>query len=147
MAITEKVITKNVEGWGRISLPEYLNWNRSGKGWGKMTLWHITTADRAERILAEGLEAGTCQQWMASGTRRPSAVYFFCDESVLDDMKKALFDDGVETVVVEVVIPADQAENICEDNAWNMEVEKAYMSAVKFLTDSGIPAKRIKKNK
>lgn len=140
MAITEHVTTKNLEGWGIISLPEYLDINKNADGWGRMKLWHITTTDRVEKIKAEGLEAGTCARWMSSGMPRPAAVYFFCDKSVLDDMAKALFGDGVETAVVEVVIPSDQAENVYPDNFWNMEVDKAYMSAVKFLTDTGIPA-------
>lgn len=140
MAITEHVTTKNLEGWGIISLPEYLDINKNADGWGRMKLWHITTTDRVEKIKEEGLTAGTCAGWMSSGMPRSSAVYFFCDPSVLKDMMPLVLGDGVQAAIVEVTIPADQAENIFADNFWNMEFEKAYMSAVKFLSDTGIPS-------
>jgi hypothetical protein len=54
-------------------------------------------------------------------------------------MAKALLDEGVTPAIIEVVIPADETENLFADNYWNMEVEKAYMSAVKFLTDGRVP--------
>jgi hypothetical protein len=140
MPITKYAPQRNVKGLGNITLPEYLDINRGGKGWGApITLWHITTADNIEKIKSDGLLAGTCSHWMSNNASRTPAVYFFCDESVLADMAKALLDEGVTPAIIEVVIPADETENLFADNYWNMEVEKAYMSAVKFLTDGRVP--------
>ena len=130
--------TKYVDMWGEISLPEYLDSNRSGKGWGKsVTAWHITTRDRLPGIMSDGLRGSTCSQHISSGNDRPYATYLFCARSVVEDNIPALL-DNTDTVILKVIIPANHMHKMHPDNLYNMSVDAAQMSAIQYRDD--IPA-------
>jgi len=132
---------KEIDGWGRVSLPEYLNWNTYGKGFGEVVVYHITAIDNLLKILKGGLKSGNASKWFTRGKTRPEAVYFFCSKSVLKSNVKHLLDEGTIPAFVEVKIPSEFCEYIAADNIYNMAIDDAEMTAVKYLDD--VPAEWI----
>jgi hypothetical protein len=128
--------------FGKISLPEYMDWNRSGKGWGAdVVAWHITTKERVESILSNGLNTSACSNWMSGGAERPSAVYLFCAQSVVSANIPALLDNPIDAVILRVVIPAKYTEKLHGDNIYNMSIDAAEMCAIQYR--DSIPAEWI----
>lgn len=128
-----------ISGWGQISLPEYMDWNRNGAGWTEdVVAWHITTADRVASIMATGLRATSCANWTSNGAERPAAVYMFCAESVVAANIAHLLDNSSAAAVLRITIPARCAGQLRNDNIYNMSVDAAEMSAMQFLGD--VPA-------
>ena len=127
--------------FGRISLPEYLDYNRSGNGWGEnITAYHITKKRNLESILKNGLLASSQTQGVK--IERPEAVYLFCSRSVVLENIKHLIDEGEEVVILDVVIPASKTSKLYADNIYNMSIPSAYMSAMQYRDN--IPANWIK---
>lgn len=131
-----------VEHYGKISLPEYLDYNRSGKGWDEtVTAWHITTTDKLPSILSNGLRPSSCSGWMSNGNERPEAVYMFCARSVVEANIPALLDNPGDAVILKVTIPAKHISKLHADNLYNMSVEVAEMTAIQYR--DSIPAQWI----
>lgn len=129
-----------INNWGTISLPEYLDNNRSGKGWDEtVTAWHITTKDKLPSILKNGLSSSSCSDWMSGRSDRPAAVYMFCARSVVDGNIRHLLDNPADVVVLRVTIPAKHAHKLHIDNMYNMSINEAEMSSIQYR--DAIPAK------
>lgn len=142
MSLANDAPEANIPMWGKISLPEYLDNNRSGKGWTKdIVAWHITTSDKLQSILDNGLRTSACSHWMSGGAERPDAVYLFCAHSVVSANIPALLDNPENAVVVKVTIPARHADKLYVDNIYNMSIEVADMSAIQYRDN--IPAEWI----
>jgi len=142
MSLANDAPVANIPMWGKISLPEYLDSNRSGKGWTKDVIaWHITTSDKLRSILDNGLRTSTCSHWMSGGAERPDAVYLFCAHSVVNANIPALLDNPENAVVIKVTIPGKYADRLCVDNIYNMSVDVADMCAIQYR--DSIPAKWI----
>jgi hypothetical protein len=130
-----------VEHYGRISLPEYLDCNRSGKGWDEPVIgWHITTRERLSSIMANGLHVGNGKSWV--NHERPEAVYLFCARSVVEQNIPAILDNPEDAVILQVTIPASHVHKLYIDNLYNMSIEAAEMSAIQYR--DSIPAKWIR---
>ena len=126
-----------VQHWGRISLPEYLDYNRNGRGWGKsVTAWHITPKSNIDSIKSNGLRTATHTQGVSC--ERPAAVYLFCSRSVVDRNIRHLIDRGTEYTILTITIPANQTHKLYPDNLYNMSIDDAEMSAMQYRDD--IPA-------
>lgn len=112
-----------VPNWGKVSLPQYLDYNGNGKGWPESVIgWHVTTPDKVESILKNGLRASSCSNWTSSMSDRPSAVYFFCARSVVQQNARALLDDPQNVVILKVTIPAKHTGNLFPDNLYNFSM-------------------------
>jgi hypothetical protein len=136
-----------IKGYGSaMSLPEYLDCNRSGKGWEEpVTAWHVTTNDKVESILKNGLRQSSCSNWMSSCNDRPSAVYMFCARSVVDLNIPRLLDSPTDAVILKVTIPAKYTGNLYIDNIYNMSTEDAMMSSIQYRDN--VPANWIEVSK
>lgn len=133
MAMAHDVPVNNVNGWGAISLPEYLEFNRTGRGWGKdITCWHVTNRSNLGSIAEQGLKASTCTKWMSGGRERPEAVYLFCSQSVVASNLPVLFEESSDVVVLTVTIPSSHLENVRGDDSYNIGFESSMMSAIQY---------------
>lgn len=129
-----------IEHYGLISLPEYLDYNRSGAGWDEPVIgWHITTRERVPSIMANGLQVGNCNNWV--NHERPDAVYLFCARSVVEQNIPAILGDNADAVILQVTIPRKNVNNLYIDNLYNMSIEAAEMSAIQYR--DSIPTKWI----
>jgi len=144
MALAYDAPEENVPMWGNISLPKYLDYNRGGRGWTKdVVAWHITTSDKLQSILDNGLRTSSCSNWMSGGAERPNAVYLFCARSVVSDNVPVLLDNPENAVIVKVIIPAKHADKLHIDGIYNMSIDAAQMSAIQYR--GSIPAAWITK--
>ena len=142
MAMAHDVPVNSVNGWGHISLPEYLEFNRTGKGWGKdIVAWHVTSGRNLESIAGQGLKSSTCTKWMSGGRERPEAVYLFCAQSAVVGNLPVLFEESSDVAVLKVTIPSSYLENVRGDDSYNIGFESAMMSAIQYRGD--IPRKWI----
>lgn len=138
MAMAHDVPVNSVNGWGNIALPEYLDFNRSGKGWGEdIVAWHVTKKSNVDSITTQGLRSSTCTRWMSGGRERPEAVYLFCAKSAVVGNLPILFEESSDVAVLKVTIPSSHLENVRGDDSYNIGFESAMMSAIQYR--GGIP--------